>query len=363
MRIALVRRGYSATGGAEAYLRRLASGLVEAGMEVIFYASNDWPETAWGYGEMRRIPTKSPLGFAHQLQGMKKDVDCVFSMERIFECDVYRAGDGVHQVWLQRRAQFEPRWRHCFRFLNPKHKQILDLERCTFHPDHTSVVIANSRMVQEEILKYYQFPKERLVLIPNGFEGSQPLSGDRMRIRQQYGFSSEETVVLFTGTGWERKGLRFAVNAVNALKGRARLLVAGRGSSKAYFSPYAVFAGPVSHMTPLYAAADIFLLPTLYDPFSNACLEALSAGLPVITTDANGFSEILENTELGDSVPVGDEKDLAKALMRWLPRQVREDTQEVRLDVARRFSMKENVRKTLEAIHLSLEVRKGLLTK
>lgn len=357
MRIALVRRGYSATGGAEAYLRRLGNGLVEAGMEVVFYTSNDWPESAWGYGEIRRIPSKSPLIFAQQLRRMKKDVDCVFSLERIFECDVYRAGDGVHQVWLQRRAKFERPWRRWVRLLNPKYKQILNLERYTFHPDHTGVVIANSRMVQEEILKYYHFPKERLVLIPNGFEGVPPLSGDRMRIRQQYGFSAEETVILFTGTGWMRKGLRFAVNAVNALQGRARLLVAGRGPSKSYRSPYTVFAGPISQMTPLYAAADIFLLPTLYDPFSNACLEALSAGLPVITTDGNGFSEILENTELGDQVPIGDEKGLIKALMRWLPRQVRENTRQVRLDVARRFSMKENVRKTLEAIHLSLEIR------
>ena len=50
----------------------------------------------------------------------------------------------------------------------------------------------------------------------------------------------------------------------------------------------------------LYAAADIFILPTLYDPFSNASLEALAAGLPVITTRGNGFSEVIETefTEL-----------------------------------------------------------------
>ena len=53
--------------------------------------------------------------------------------------------------------------------------------------------------------------------------------------------------------------------------------------------------GPVADMQSLFAAADMFILPTVYDPFSNACLEALSYGLPVITTLTNGFSEIVES--------------------------------------------------------------------
>ncbi|PWU11743.1 MAG: hypothetical protein C5B47_00465 [Verrucomicrobia bacterium] len=359
MRIALVRRGYSATGGAEAYLRRLANGLVQAGLEVVFYASTDWPKSAWDYGEIRRIAAKSPLAFAQELQSMKQKVDCLFSLERILECDVYRAGDGVHKVWLQRRKQFEFPLRYWFRhFLNSKHRQILELEHRMFHPDHTGIIVANSQMVRQEILAHYQFPKERIVLIPNGFEAEMPAQNDRMRIRRQYGFSAEETIVLFTGTGWERKGLRFAVNAVNALRGRAKLLVAGRGPSKAYLSPHVTFAGPVSQMTPLYAAADIFILPTLYDPFSNACLEALSAGLPIITTEANGFSELLEKDErFGNKVPVGHEESLVQALRHWLPSHARDNTRQARLDMAKKFSMKENVRKTLDAIQLSLEIR------
>src|SRR5439155_1037214 len=55
-------------------------------------------------------------------------------------------------------------------------------------------------------------------------------------------------------------------------------------------------------LAPRYAAADIFILPTIYDPFSNACLEALASGLPVITTRSNGFSEIIENEVHGSFV-------------------------------------------------------------
>jgi UDP-glucose:(heptosyl)LPS alpha-1,3-glucosyltransferase len=54
------------------------------------------------------------------------------------------------------------------------------------------------------------------------------------------------------------------------------------------------FLGGMQDVADLYAAADVFVLPTLYDPFSNACLEAMAAGLPVITSRANGASELIE---------------------------------------------------------------------
>src|SRR5947208_16027404 len=89
-----------------------------------------------------------------------------------------------------------------------------------------------------------------------------------------------------------------------------RLLVAGRGNEKLY-KPTRLrfwreepvqFLGEVSDVMRLYAAADIFILPTIYDPFSNACLEALACGLPVITTRSKGFSEIIEDSVHGSIV-------------------------------------------------------------
>jgi UDP-glucose:(heptosyl)LPS alpha-1,3-glucosyltransferase len=53
------------------------------------------------------------------------------------------------------------------------------------------------------------------------------------------------------------------------------------------------FAGPVQDISTWYAAADLLLLPTVYDPFANVCLEALACGVPVVTSAANGAAEIL----------------------------------------------------------------------
>jgi UDP-glucose:(heptosyl)LPS alpha-1,3-glucosyltransferase len=62
-------------------------------------------------------------------------------------------------------------------------------------------------------------------------------------------------------------------------------------------------------MPDVYAASDLFLLPTLYDPFANVTLEAMAAGLPVITTLANGAHEILTSGQNGFVVPSAQDID------------------------------------------------------
>src|SRR5213076_2388316 len=130
-------------------------------------------------------------------------------------------------------------------------------------------------------------------------------------------------------SGWERKGLQFAIEAVEAQKGKMKLLVAGRGETEKFASSQTEFLGVVRDMPRLYRAADIFLLPTIYDPFSNACLEAFAAGLPVITTQANGFSEIIEPGRHGSVID--DPRNVAAisdALQFWADPALRAQTRE-----------------------------------
>jgi UDP-glucose:(heptosyl)LPS alpha-1,3-glucosyltransferase len=81
------------------------------------------------------------------------------------------------------------------------------------------------------------------------------------------------------------------------------------------------FWGPKDEVAPFYQAADLLALPTLYDPCSNAVLEALGCGCPVITTAANGAAEFISPGENGEILPRPDEiQVLAKALREWLAR-------------------------------------------
>ena len=73
--IGFARRGYSSTGGAEAYLKRLAEGIVELGHAARLFTTSDWPEAEWPFGEMTVIDRRSPIGFANELDAVARDRD------------------------------------------------------------------------------------------------------------------------------------------------------------------------------------------------------------------------------------------------------------------------------------------------
>lgn len=351
MKLGLVRRGFSRTGGAEAYLRRFADAAVAAGHEVVLF-TREWPRQEWPF-DWVAIGGATPARFADALAAARprERCDVLFSLERVWTCDAYRAGDGVHAAWLERRARFEPAWKPWLRRFNAKHREILALEKRLFGPEGARLIIANSEMVRAEITRHFGTPPERLCVIHNGAPALIAPPGERAAKRRELALGEGDFALLFAGTGWERKGLRFAIEAMRAVPG-ATLLVAGRGRPEAFRGGERVrFLGPVADMPALLAAADAFILPTIYEPFSNACLEALSAGLPVITTAHNGFAEILQPGIEGEVLAdPADIAALAAAIERWRDPARRAAIRPQLLALAARFSIEENVRKTLAAI-------------
>jgi len=358
MNIGLVRRGYSASGGAEAYLTRFAQALLAAGHDCTLFTSARWPHEAWPGGRIETLPGHSPQAFADALERARPNVPCdfLFSLERVWSCDAYRAGDGVHRAWLKRRAQIEPFWRRWGRVFNRKHRELLALESRLFSPEGAGMVIANSRMVKEEILREYDYPAERIHVVYNGLPPFTPRPELRTEMRAQLGLAESDYAVLFAGSGWERKGLKTAIEGIVQANPACHpvLLVAGRGNPGRYShgnGNWVRFLGPVRGMAACYAAADAFLLPTLYDPFSNACLEALAAGLPVITTAANGFSEILQPGIDGEVLTnPTDGEAAARAIEAWGDPARRAAIRPHLLELAGRFTIEANVRNTLAAI-------------
>ena len=353
MKIGLVRRGYSATGGAEAYLKRFADAARAAGHSCVLFADDEWAD--WEGGRVR-LAGGSPRKFADALAAAnpRDHCDFVFSLERVWSCDGCRAGDGVHAAWLARRAQFEPLWRPFFRRFSAKHRDLLEIERALFSPGGAGVVIANSEWIKREIGEHFGFPPERTHVVYNGVPAFTPPPN----VRAELGIGAGEYVLLFAGSGWERKGLRFAIEAVNAAtKSRPLLLVAGRGrAEKMPRSSRVRYLGPVADMAHVLAAADVFLLPTLYEPFSNACLEALAAGLPVLTTEHNGFSEIIERGVEGEVYADPTDAELiGKGIDRWADAARRAEVHPRLLEKAARFSIEANVRSTLAIIEKSRE--------
>lgn len=354
MKIGLVRRGHSSTGGAEAYLIRLACALQALGHVPALVTTADWPDARWPNNQILRLGGKSPDDFAAAFRSAKTGCDVHLSLERVPGCEVYRAGDGVHAAWLARRAAFEPFWRRATRWLNAKHAQLLKLENQVFDPANTRAIIANSDLVRREILEHSGFPAEKIHVVYNGLS-SPTMPADRAGSRERLGIGEEKLCALFVGSGWQRKGLRTAIRAVEKLK-NATLLVAGRGPSDAFRSRRALFVGPTDGLATLFGAADVFVLPTYYDPFSNACLEAMAAGLPVVTTPANGFAEIIEPGAHGGIVPEGDTRALAAEIEKWRDPQTRDAARPACRARAAEFSIERNARETVRVLELPASV-------
>ncbi|MEQ1854683.1 MAG: glycosyltransferase family 4 protein, partial [Chthoniobacteraceae bacterium] len=208
-------------------------------------------------------------------------------------------------------------------------------------------------MVKDEIIRHFGTASEHVHVIHTGVPASVADPGARGEARKELGISEGELMVFFAGSGWARKGLRYAIEAVNALKIPAALVVAGKGESRGLPASKRVkFLGPLAQtrMRRMFAAADVFVLPTLYDPFSNACLEALAAGLPVITTSANGFAEIIERGVEGEVVEPGDSKAITVALEKWSDPKRRDDIRARLIENAKKHSVEHNLARTLEVI-------------
>src|SRR4029453_6729076 len=118
-----------------------------------------------------------------------------------------------------------------------------------------------------------------------------------------------------------------------------------------YKSKHVQFLGEVADPVRIYSAADIFILPTMYDPFSNAFLEALACGLPVITTRSNGFSEIIEHGVHGSTVEFADNVvELGDAIQFWSEPARRAAVSSTNTQRAAQFDISVNVARTLEIL-------------
>lgn len=334
---------------------RLVSGLVRAGHEPTIVSTADWPEDRLCGAKLVTVRGESPEEFARLGRNAAQDCDVTLTLERVPGCDLFRAGDGVHAAWMERRAAFEPWWRTSLRSFNSKHRQLLALEQAVLDPERTGAIIANSQMVKREICARSAFPADRIHVIWNGVDVEPVTDSERASARARMGIPDGQVVAIFIGSGWERKGLAFAVRAVRTLP-KLRLMVAGRGRGVRADSQVTLL-GEVRDVRSVYAAADIFILPTWYDPFSNASLEAMAHGLPVITTSANGVSELIADGVHGSVVEPGDVEGLSQALRFWSDSDRRIAAREACIQHVEPLSVEANTIATIAAIEGVLKSR------
>jgi len=335
-----IRANQSKYGGAEVYLSRLSKALKERGINHHTIHSN--------------LPKRLPswvrvLLFNRWVCRQKKQKkDFYFSLERISCPDIYRAGDGVHKVFVEVEKKS---------FLNPLHAVYIALEKRCFQ--HAGKIIANSKMIKDQIIDTYGISPEKIEVVYNGVT-IKPVNVHtaRAKLKSEFGIDEGEKVILYVGSGFQRKGVKELLQLLSQLNGKPfRAFIVGKEKRMEYYQALAdelglrekvVFTDARDDVEDFYAVSDIFLFPTRYEPFSNVVLEAMAYGNAVITTKQNGASEILPE-DLVMASP-SDETIVAVLQKLFEDEEYLAKVQQENLEIVKNFNIEKNVKETLRII-------------
>jgi len=311
MRLAVIRQRYTPFGGAERFLENALQALIERNVAVTLY-TREWRAPS-PHGIEARIVDPFHIGglwrdasFARAVcRALAHDeAALVQSHERLACCDLFRAGDGVHAAWLDERLRHLSWLRGLGIRINPHHRYRLAAERRMFASPRLRAVICNSQMVKADIGARFAVPGERMHVIYNAVDThtfTPELRAHRARVRSRHRIPARAIVYLHVGSGFERKGVAAAIDALAELPAPAHLIVVGKDKHLARYAERArrsglsgrvTLAGPQADPRPCYGAADAFVLPTLYDPCPNAALEAMACALPIVTSTRSGAAEL-----------------------------------------------------------------------
>jgi len=190
---------------------------------------------------------------------------------------------------------------------------------------NADAVVALTEDMRKRLLDMY---KREVYIVPNGVELSRFEGISKQNSRKKLGIKSNEKIILFIGTLRPVKGVKYLIKAMKTVfetHHEARLLIVGSGEEKEKLRTLVrelniekqiTFVGRVENeLVPEYmAAADIFVLPSLREGMSIAILEAMASGLPIVTTDTCGMSEVIRDSKNGFLVEPKKSDQLAEKI-------------------------------------------------
>jgi len=321
--LALVKQKYSAYGGAEKVISSAITALqVHEDIKVSILARSWDREALAGCSNCRMIRCNPPYigramrdnSFFREVSKYLQSFDLVQAHEPMPGAHIYRAGSGLHAQWLLQLTRDMPEKQKREIFEAKKNKVPIMLERKMFEHSSLKAVIAISPMVVKNIAETYpEFDQSKVKLIWNGVnhEAFSPrLRNERRHLSlARYGILGGQKVLLMLGSGWHRKGVANALLFLGRLPSNVILMVAGKESSIGRYREMAQdlgidpvrlrWIGATSDPMELYAAADLFIFPSLYDQFGNAALEAMACGLPIVISSTAGACDLVSDGKDG----------------------------------------------------------------
>ncbi|MEZ4524003.1 MAG: glycosyltransferase family 4 protein [Thermomicrobiales bacterium] len=204
----------------------------------------------------------------------------------------------------------------------------LGASRISYFGDVVDRFIVISQEIDRE-LENAGVPQDRRVFIPNGVDLERfrpPTNDEKSRLRASLEIDPEARVVVFTGRLAPEKRLDLLVDSWESVEKKvpgAQLVIVGDGPDREKLTEASegrnvLYPGRTDDVSPYLRAADAFVLPSDTEGLSNALLEAMAAGLPVIATDVGGARDVIDHDRSGLIIPPGDRDALESALVRVL---------------------------------------------
>lgn len=206
--------------------------------------------------------------------------------------------------------------------LRPEVGVVNAIERLQFRPGRYLRVTAVTEQVRDDLVRVHGIPPERITVVPPPVEVARFSGAQDGRLRSDLAVEPDAQMVLFIGHAFERKGLSEAIAAVAACPPTVHLVVVG-GGDRGPYERKAVelgiggrihFVGSVEKPEEYYAAADLVVLPTRSDPWGIPVIEAMAAGVPIVTTEAAGSGSVAASAGAAVLVPPRAPGPLAEAM-------------------------------------------------
>ena len=388
MHIALVRRHCSLRmAGAERYCVNLFRGLQRLGHRVTVIGEGIDDELR---SEVEFLPvavnkltswTKNK-SFAENCTKLvrSQSFDIVHGLSRVEGLDTFRLTDPMQTHWV--KVWYRHPASQWLQQLNPRHRAIFNLERRLYQPSGVRRVIVQSKLDARLLVEYFGVEESRIRRIVNGVDTRVFHPGvrkERASIREglfrQFGSSNykenpssdacasqtdDTPLIVFASMDFRRKGLDSLLSALARLNDRdVRLLVLGAGDIARYgriakslgVEKRVLFAGRQSSIARFYGAGDLFVLPTVYEPFPNVNLEAMACGTPVITTASAGGADIIEPGHNGYVIPDAWSVDaLTEQIDHYfaLPTSAKQSMSDACWQIASKLRVEDNARQVVE---------------
>jgi UDP-glucose:(heptosyl)LPS alpha-1,3-glucosyltransferase len=381
LKIAFVLDRYLPSRGGEGYFSWLANELSKKGHDVHVFATavEDTPGrqyelhrvSALGYPRSLRIVTFlanvaraiEPYGF-----------DIVHGVGQTLSMNIFNPHGGVEKAYLARdfssiTSPVYYVYKVLRRYLSPAHYVVAWVQKRQYASRAVRKIIAISDMVKSDIIRYYRVPEDKIAVVFNCVDLDRFHPKNRTVFREakraELRIDGNTLVLLFAGNNYRLKGLEPLLRSLVYLRqwfpdkpfqlliiGRSRIDPFLRMSRRLGVSDQTLFLGSVKAMEQYYAASDIYVQPSFYDSCSLTVLEALAAGLPVVTSRFNGAADAILSDKGGRIVKdPADEEALARAIAFFFDDAHRSEARVVARKWIEKYPPSYNVEKTLQVYY------------